>query len=522
MSGNCKKNDELTIVVEVTDYLGSSSRCGTASNYPCATAMVAPYNGNISTFMAGLREQAKAVALGISSSADLAKIVLAIQTARTHVCLNCGPHGQLSLDGRACICDIDHSGPECKAKETFAWDEWSEWSECDSGCDGGKSQRRRECFALSHSTTVTSSKCRGDGVDVKVCNTQSCASEWSDWGDCSVFCEKDTPGVFWGKRQRQRTCFAHSGADSSECEFTTEEHKSCSKACKASCPDHCSGHGACVSQPADCVDPSACSMVCDCEESFAGPTCAVGENQRQTEHAENAVLMNAIWTSVEGTLLTCTVLRNALSMVMEIVRGDLGALSVDDQTEMFERILSTFLSSPQCLGLINNDLTEILGLVPPYIKSERLRLRTPHAIASTTTPLSKVSRKVSRGKRPRGKSPDQRRLQQSVEAKKTRLTKLSNFLRNSMQKLTEDRLALSVPGEKPVQISSGEVLRLTSTNNVGTPTSVCTSDESSCAAYPPNSLQCPGNQNHFGIAVVGAIHIISFWQAFSVHFTHAR
>ena len=481
VSGYCQDNNELTVIVEVTDHLGSSSRCGTGRNYPCATARVFPYGGKIQAFVAGLKEQTEAVASGMSSSADLAKIVLAIHTSRRRTCLSCGPGGEFSPDENACVCDLDHTGPECNEEESFVWEEWSQWSECDSGCGTGERQRKRDCVALHHKTAVSNSKCQGDSMGVKICNAVPCSSEWSVWGDCNALCEKDVPGVVWGQRRRHRTCLA---ASSSDCE-SAEDREFCSITCSVSCPGDCSGHGKCVIEPRDCIDPSVCSLVCDCHKDFSGPNCSVPKRQRQHEKAQNSILLDAIWTSLEASAGVCPVLRNAISMITDIIHGDLEAIATDDLLGLLERISITFLSSPVCLEAIEHDVTEVLGLVPTYINSERLHLH---------------KHKPERRIRPRRGG---RRLQESFDADNAKLTQMAELLRDSLQQLTLNKLNVSVPGEDPTEITSGDVLRLTSTNNVGSLTSVCTHDKTSCVTYPPNSLRCPDAQQQFGLALVG-------------------
>ena len=488
ISGNCQNNYTVTIIVEVTDHLGSSARCGTAENDPCATARVRPYSGDIATFTAGLSKQTDAVKAGTVSSTDLSKLVLAaIQTSSAPKCLDCGPYGKLSADKRACICDSDHTGLECKKKETFHWDEWSPWSECDSGCGSGKRTRTRDCIAKHRQTTVPSSKCQGDASDFDTC-VVLCSSEWSVWGDCSASCKKDAPGVVWGERGRQRTCLA---ASKSDCEHT-EDSQSCSVTCKASCPGDCSGHGKCVLKPQDCIDPSACSRVCVCDQAFSGPTCDVSKDKQESEQKQNSVFVDAIWASLQEGMVSCPVLRNALSMIMDIIHGDLGALATDDLLELLKRISSTFLSSTQCV--LDRDLNALLGLVPAYINAERLR--------------------NNKQKQKNEARPGTRRLQKSVDTENDKLTQMGEFLRDSLDQLTLNKLKVSVPGEKPTEISSGDVLRLMSTNNVALPASMCTQDETSCASYPPNSLRCPGTESQFGIAMVGQSAYLN-WPTFS-------
>ena len=86
--------------------------------------------------------------------------------------------------------------------------------------------------------------------------------------------------------------------------------------------------------------------------------------------------MDAIWTSLDAGAQTCSVLHNTLAMMMDIIRGDLDVLTTDDLIDLLERISSTFVQSPLCLELIEDDLNELFGLVPGYIKSERLYLRS--------------------------------------------------------------------------------------------------------------------------------------------------
>ena len=106
-------------------------------------------------------------------------------------------------------------------------------------------------------------------------------------------------------------------------------------------------------------------------------------------------------------------------------------------------VLSTFLSSPLCLEQIDHDVTELLGLVPAYIYSERLRLNRKQREQTN-----------SDGRRTR-------RLQQSVDTGNAKLTQMVKLLRKSLEQLTLNKLDLSVPGEEPTEISSGDVLRLT-------------------------------------------------------------
>ena len=174
-------------------------------------------------------------------------------------------------------------------------------------------------------------------------------------------------------------------------------------------------------------------------------------------------------------------------MIMDTIQSNLDALTTDDLLGSLERISSTFLEPPVCLDLIEDDLNELLGLIPTYINSERLRSRE-----------NKNEHKQSNGARSR----KQRRLKEVVDAGDDKLAKMTDFLRTSLQKLNLQKLNVSVPGEDPTETRSGDVLRLTSTNNVASPASMCTEDGTSCATYPPNGLRCAGDQRQFGIAMV--------------------
>ena len=172
---------------------------------------------------------------------------------------------------------------------------------------------------------------------------------------------------------------------------------------------------------------------------------------------------------------------------MDIIRGDLDVLTPDNLIDLLERVSSSFVQSPLCLELIEDDLNELFGLVPGYIKSERLYLRSEEL-------------KQKDGARSGGR----RRLSEAIDTDDGKLATMANLLRIGLEQLNSHKLNVSVPGEAPTEISNGDVLRLTSINNVASPASMCTKDETSCATYLPNSLRCPATQNQFGIAMVGA------------------
>ena len=81
---------------------------------------------------------------------------------------------------------------------------------------------------------------------------------------------------------------------------------------------------------------------------------------------------------------------------------------------------------------------------------------------------------------------------------------MAYFLRDAIEQLNLHKLSTSVPTEQPTEIWSGDLLRLTSTNNIASSVSMCTKDDTSCSSYSSNSVNCTGAKNQFGIAMVGA------------------
>ena len=92
-------------------------------------------------------------------------------------------------------------------------------------------------------------------------------------------------------------------------------------------------------------------------------------------------------------------------------------------------------------------------------------------------------------------SVNQRRLEKAMNTDHDKLTTITQFLHITVEQLNQHNLDTSVPGEKPFEMRNGDVLRLTSTNNVASPASMCTEDDTSCAAYPPNGLRCAGDRD---------------------------
>ena len=226
--------------------------------------------------------------------------------------------------------------------------------------------------------------------------------------------------------------------------------------------------------------------MCVCDEGFSGHTCDLSKAKRQAQRTKNTVLIDAIWTSLDTGVKTCPILHNTLKMIVGTIHGDLDRLTTDDLLGLLERISSTFLQPPVCLELIEGDLHELLGLIPAYIHSERSRSR-------------KDKQKRNNGDR----SDKQRRLEESVNVGNNKLAAIKEFLATSLERLNLQKLNISVPGEAPAEIRRGGVTRLTSVNNVASPASMCTEDETSCATYPSNSVRCSGDHNQFGIAMVG-------------------
>jgi len=92
----------------------------------------------------------------------------------------------------------------CKTKKCpapFAWSTWGSWSSCTKSCGEGRSERQRSCTG--------GSGCSGDGIETRLCNSNSCPDEakWSNWESWSS-CTKSCGG---GKSSRQRTCIGSVG-----------------------------------------------------------------------------------------------------------------------------------------------------------------------------------------------------------------------------------------------------------------------------------------------------------------------
>ena len=82
------------------------------------------------------------------------------------------------------------------------WNSWLNWNSCNVICGGGISNRTRNCNNPSPSNGGT--RCFGDSVESRVCNTNCCPvngnwSMWSIWENCDVTCG-------FGMQKRTRAC----------------------------------------------------------------------------------------------------------------------------------------------------------------------------------------------------------------------------------------------------------------------------------------------------------------------------
>ena len=53
---------------------------------------------------------------------------------------------------------------------TVAWSTWDSWSSCTKSCGEGRSERQRSCTG--------GSSCTGDGIETRICNSNSCPGEF--------------------------------------------------------------------------------------------------------------------------------------------------------------------------------------------------------------------------------------------------------------------------------------------------------------------------------------------------------
>ena len=144
------------------------------------------------------------------------------------------------------------------------WTPWSEWSACSLPCGHGTKKRQRMCEPPG--------RCQGSSIEQRSCNLGACAStEWSDWGSCAASCYRSASGgVVEGSQSRARNC-VHPTDGGGGCRgMTTDQSRTCSKACPIRCPttnssQDCSGHGNCMITPDEGCSQRA---ICRCDESL--------------------------------------------------------------------------------------------------------------------------------------------------------------------------------------------------------------------------------------------------------------
>ncbi|KAG8594926.1 hypothetical protein GDO81_001367 [Engystomops pustulosus] len=105
-------------------------------------------------------------------------------------------------------CSNYHVRFQCRLDPLF-WSHWSPWSTCSqTGCGAkGIQIRRRTCISARPEISLSLEKCRGEGIERRVCITQPCIlgkwSSWSTWTPCTKTCGE-------GKSVRQRKCSSNS------------------------------------------------------------------------------------------------------------------------------------------------------------------------------------------------------------------------------------------------------------------------------------------------------------------------
>ena len=180
---------------------------------------------------------------------------MAVHRGRAAPCLNCGKFGNVSDDGRRCVCEAGAFGPSCRKPE---WSPWSKWSACSAPCGDGTKTRRRLCDAPKGTNCP-----RGRDTENLKCNLGACATEWSEWSACAASCFRTAPGAqASGRQTRARKC-VHKICR----KLATEQSRTCRKTCPIHCPTankfyDCSGHGNCVLAPKEgCTQQATCRWV---------------------------------------------------------------------------------------------------------------------------------------------------------------------------------------------------------------------------------------------------------------------
>ncbi|XP_053388193.1 SCO-spondin-like [Mercenaria mercenaria] len=121
------------------------------------------------------------------------------------------------------VCHCTTQGEQCE-NDTHAivdgnWSSWSEWSTCSRSCDGGVTNRYRQCN--DPLPQCGGAPCKGRNSNTKPCNNDvSCCevTAFSQWSECSATCDR-------GTRTRERAY--KSQADTSVCDKVLQGTETC-------------------------------------------------------------------------------------------------------------------------------------------------------------------------------------------------------------------------------------------------------------------------------------------------------
>ncbi len=290
----------LQLVLFVADNRGAMTRSAVDCSGNATLVDVTPFTG--STSVAAVSAQSEALLDAPFHARDTQLLLNRVSAVSAELArhgdacrgVSCSGHGAC-LAG-ACVCDAGYSGTTCTVSSTPVdafWGPFTEWSACDRSCGGGLQHRTRSCIPALYGGR----DCVGSDSEARVCNADACTtevdggwSEWTGWSECSTArCDGHERTV-----RRTRRCDAPTPSSRGlPCAGAAEERRDCDEPCTwpvQRCPGssaalalapnpsllplvECSGHGACIRQPAACQQNEACLVVCDCEPFWDGADC---------------------------------------------------------------------------------------------------------------------------------------------------------------------------------------------------------------------------------------------------------